>query len=235
MGEFAPSLFLSNYFHLSPYRSGPMGVLHIVINMGTLRQIGSFLEKEFGSIAFLGITLYLSLVVGPLQIPIAKVLNVLSMNTISLFSLYQCGIGFSGVLFGYFMIYLKVTPNQTMTYFGVQLKKWMMPFVQLLVLSFLLSASFIGHLSGIIAGLLYITGIPGCFQRRQQFIKRMEDSTLFECVSSRSDFVCSSQQPILSEINLFPCTNNSPSAGSASGQYSRVGSSTESTRVPMTC
>lgn len=230
--EFAPSLFLSNFFHLSPLTSGPMGVLHIVMNMMTLRQVGSFLEKEFGSIAFLGITLYLSLIVGPLQIPIAKLLNLLTMNSIRLFSLNQCGIGFSGILFGYFMIYLKVTRRETMTYFGVELKKWMMPFVQLLVLSFLLSASFIGHLSGIVSGLVYITGIPGCFQQRQSFIKKMEDSALFECISNRSDFICSSQQPVLSEINLIPCSTRVESA-----QYSRVGTANippSKGRVPRT-
>eukprot|EP01084_Bolivina_argentea_P189875 326428_1 len=136
--EYAPSLFLSNFFHLNPLQSGPMGVFHILFNMMTLWNIGTFLEKEFGSISFVGITLCFVIIVGPLQIPISFMLNSLAMGKIGLFSPYQCGIGFSAILFAYFIVYLKLTPRETMNVYGVQCKKWMMPFVQLLVLSFLL-------------------------------------------------------------------------------------------------
>ena len=90
--KFGSSLFLSNFLHLNPLVSGPMGLFHIVINMMTLSNIGRYLEKEFGSIAFIGITLFFALTVGPMQIPIASVTNGMTEGSIRLLSIYQCGI-----------------------------------------------------------------------------------------------------------------------------------------------
>ena len=120
--EFGASLFLSNFFHLNPLRSGPFGLLHIILNMLTLKHIGTVLEKEFGSIAFLGITLFMVLMVGPIQIPLAVLLNSVSMGNIGIFSLYQCGLGFSGILFAFFMIYLKILPQSERTVYGFKVR-----------------------------------------------------------------------------------------------------------------
>merc|ERR1719309_1146465 len=76
------SMFLSNLFHLNPLQSGPMGVLHILMNMMTLLSIGKYLEIQFGSLPFFGITLFLLLSVGPLQVPLAMMLEAITMGTI---------------------------------------------------------------------------------------------------------------------------------------------------------
>ena len=107
--------------------------------MIALIAVGASLEKEFGSISFMGITLFFTLFVGPLQIPLASFTNFISMGKISLLSIYQCGIGFSGILFGYFIIYLKfIVKNDEMTVYGIKCRKWILPFAQLLILSLLL-------------------------------------------------------------------------------------------------
>ena len=221
--QYFSSLFLSNYFHSNPLQSGPIGIFHILINMMTLVSIGSSLEKEFGSISFIGITVFFSLFIGPIQIPLSLFTNFISMGKISLLSLNQCGIGFSGILFAYFIIYLKfIVKNQEMTMYGIKCKKWYLPFIQLIILSFLLRASFIGHLSGIIMGIIYISGFPPCFQLRHSIIKKIENLNCLNFITNRSDFYISSQQPIITISN------------NASISYSRVANN-EITSVEMTC
>lgn len=235
--KYVSSLFISNYFHLNPMQSGPMGIFHILMNMMTLISVGSSLEKEFGSIAFIGITLFFSLFIGPLQVPLSMFTEFISMGKVSLLSTHQCGIGFSGILFGYFIIYLKfIVKNDEMTVYGVKCRKWILPFAQLLILSFLLSASFIGHLSGIIMGYIYISGFPLCFELRHALIKKIENLNIISFITNRNDFHCASQQPIINQFTLNPCKNNNNSSLTVS--YSRVGNiapNNNGTAVEMTC
>lgn len=189
------SLFLSNLFHLNPWTSGAMGFMHIGMNMMTLVGVGKHLEKQFGSLSFLCFSLLFLCIVGPLQIPIAMILETMTMKSIPLLSTNQCGVGFSAVLFAHFMVYLRIIPNDKVTMFGIQMPKWMLPFVQLLLLSILLHASFVGHLSGIITGLVYVTGLPGCFMQRQVCIRNMENNCCIQGITKRSDFIPAPPSP----------------------------------------
>lgn len=87
------SLFLSNLFHLNPLQSGPMGVLHILMNMMTLLSLGKYIEAEFGSLPFFGVTLFFLLFVGPLQIPLSMALEAITMGSVAMLSTHQCGVG----------------------------------------------------------------------------------------------------------------------------------------------
>ena len=98
------------------------------------------------------------------------------------------------------MVYLAVIPSETVQMCGHQVHKWMVPLFQLLLLSVLLRASFIGHLSGIEMGSLYITGIPGCFMQRQALIKKVEALTCLGCISKRNDY---QSAPSLPRISMF--------------------------------
>ena len=128
-------------------------------------------------------------------------------------------------MFGYFIIYLKVTPNEQINFYGMRVKKWVVPFIQLVVLSFLLQASFIGHLSGIAMGFIYISGCPGCFAQRQKIIKKIENYRFLEFITNRGDFCVAPQQPVISVINWKPCLpslSSLTSSGTTSAAYSRV-------------
>eukprot|EP00485_Elphidium_margaritaceum_P008420 CAMPEP_0202695160 /NCGR_PEP_ID=MMETSP1385-20130828/8828_1 /ASSEMBLY_ACC=CAM_ASM_000861 /TAXON_ID=933848 /ORGANISM="Elphidium margaritaceum" /LENGTH=177 /DNA_ID=CAMNT_0049351135 /DNA_START=382 /DNA_END=915 /DNA_ORIENTATION=- len=160
------------------------------------------------------------------------------MNQIGLFSLHQCGIGFSGILFAYFMVYTKLIPSEEMSVFGIKCRKWMIPFIQLLVLSFLLRASFIGHLSGIIAGYLYIAGVPGFFAQRHLFIKYVEHMNIMQCITNRSDYYASPQQPLINVFNFAPCSSSRSGITSTTElnvSYSRVSPNETNSSKPMTC
>lgn len=168
-----------------------------------LHSTGKVLEQQFGSFIFLCITILFLLIIGPLQIPLAIMFETITMNKIGLLSTNQCGVGYSGVLFAYFMIYLSLIPNQRINFCGYQVKKWVVPFIELIMLSVMLQASFIGHLSGIIVGLLYITGLPGCFQLRQTCMRNIEYIfCIIQCIINRQDYVKMPQHP---KIDKFFC------------------------------
>ena len=95
-------------------------------------------------------------------------------------------------------MYLRIIPNDTVAVFGIEMKKWMMPFVQLLLLSLLLHASFIGHLSGIVIGLIYVTGVPGYFPQRQVFIRSIEKNCCLEWITKRTDYISVPSSPKIS-------------------------------------
>ena len=222
------SLFLSNFLHLTPISSGIMGILHIFFNMKTLINIGRHLETEFGSISFLGITLFFAIFVGPLQIPLAMFTSSISNESIGLLSMNQCGIGFSGILFGYFIIYLKFVVRSQ------EYKIWLIPFVQLIILSVLFRASFIGHLSGIIMGMIYISGFPGCFALRHSLIKKIENWNSIKFLTNRSNFHGSSQQAIISKCSLMPCSRHNNNNINNGISYSQVSNNDENIEMTET-
>ena len=157
------SFILSNYLHFTPLSSGAMGMLHILFNMVTLCQVGAVIEKTMGTIAFLGMTLFFTFFMGFMQIPIAYILHTITMNKISLFSINQCGLGFSGILFAYTVIFMKLSTGDTTIICGQKIPKFIAPFIQLIFLSLFLQASFIGHLAGIVLGFICIVFLFATF------------------------------------------------------------------------
>ena len=111
-----------------------------------------------------------------------------------------------------------------MNFYGMNLKKWVIPFIQLVALSFLLQASFIGHLAGIVMGFIYISGCPGCFEKRQKFIKKVENYRFLEFITNRADFCVAPQKPVIAAINWKPCipSFSLSSSTASSPSYSRV-------------
>ena len=61
--------------------------------MMTLYSVGRYIETQFGSLPFLGLTFFLILFIGPLQIPLAMALEAITQNSISMRSTHQCGVG----------------------------------------------------------------------------------------------------------------------------------------------
>ena len=165
-----------------------------------------------GSVAFMGVTLIFTILIGFIQIPLTYALYFISFGKIGLFSIYQCGIGFSGILFSYFIISIKLSRGNSMNFYGYNIPKWLYPFIQLIILSVLFHASFVGHLSGIILGLLWVIGCPGCFKSRHNLIKYIESLSILKCITNRNDFYASSQQPIINSFNLNFLSNNALSS-----------------------
>lgn len=141
-------LILSSFVHIND--------LHVLYNMTSFLYKGVTLESALGSEYFLALIFYLSITAHALYILIAIVCHRLGITSALM---DRCVVGFSGVIFG-----LKVVINSDQRYadratriFGISIPGGGAPWTELLLASALMpNVSFLGHLTGIFAGLIYV-------------------------------------------------------------------------------
>eukprot|EP01031_Cornospumella_fuschlensis_P044978 gene44978-55018_t len=125
--------------------------------MMSLIALGGLLESGYGSVRFLYITLLALVLTGVIAIAFLYLCAIV----ISPEYLFTNAVGYSGVLFSYALIesfHAADTMRSVMGMFSVPTKIY--PFVLLLLLQFILpNISFSGHLSGILAGIVIISGL----------------------------------------------------------------------------
>lgn len=141
-------LILSSFVHSND--------LHVLYNMTSFLYKGVTLESALGSEYFLALIVYLSITAHTLYVLIALGARHLGITS-SLMN--RCVVGFSGVIFG-----LKVVINSDQRYadravriFGISIPGGGAPWAELFLASALMpNVSFLGHLTGILAGLIYV-------------------------------------------------------------------------------
>lgn len=140
-------LLLSSFIHLSD--------IHVLFNSMSFLYKGVTLEAVFGSYYFLALIVYLSIAAHALYVAIAVIASHLGEGRL----MHNCVAGFSGVIFGLKVI-LNANPQygQTATrIFGLPFPGGVAPWTELFIVSALMpNSSFLGHLCGILAGLLYV-------------------------------------------------------------------------------
>lgn len=143
-------LFLSSFVHLND--------IHLLWNMSSFLYKGCAVETVIGSAAFGALVIYLSVCAHAMYVAIAYVCQSAGL-AIGNRLMGSCVAGFSGVIFG-----LKVILNSSDVYrdrattiFGMSVPGRAAPWSELILASVLEPrASFLGHLTGIFAGLLYV-------------------------------------------------------------------------------
>ena len=131
--------------------------LHLYYNMVSFAWKGIRLEKRFGSFGFL---MLLVLLTGLTGVIYAGLCIAVAEHFKDSSFINQCAVGFSGVLFA-----LKVLANEGDGDFGLfSVPRQMAIWAELIIIQILVpNASFIGHLSGIIAGITVSQIIPTLF------------------------------------------------------------------------
>lgn len=141
-------LFLSSIIHADD--------MHLYYNMTSLCWKGINLELSMGSQAFLVLVIY-SLVASHSLIVLASyVLTVIFKMDASMTGYHSCAVGFSAVLFSlkYVLNYRSPTHSNIM---GISVPTKYAAWLELVTISMMNpSASFMGHLCGIFAGVLYV-------------------------------------------------------------------------------
>jgi membrane associated rhomboid family serine protease len=141
----------STFSHLS--------ILHILLNMVSLWLMW-YMEDELGSIAYLLYTAVLVLGCQACMVVGGFMLERWKPSWLSLTN----GAGYSGVLFGWMMLYAMRDPLGSTSIFGLPIPSLVLPFVYLFGTQLLIrNVSFIGHLSGIVIGLLISVGLVRWF------------------------------------------------------------------------
>ena len=142
-------MFTSEFTHGNP--------AHILMNMSGLLVFGAEVEKTYGTSFYFVIHIMLMLV--------SIIMSMLFYGTMAYLvpisyrggpqNFYQCGVGYSNILFGIAMIFSFVGDPST-NFFGLcRIDKKYIPWFYMLMIYFTIpDSSFMGHFCGLLAGLL---------------------------------------------------------------------------------
>ena len=153
--------------------------MHLYYNMISFFSKSRELEPRFGARNYACLLLALSITTNIVYIGI----NVLLAKYIAYHYMYHCAVGFSGVIFALKVILSHFTPNVRSNVMGLfQVPIAYASWLELVLISFLVpNASFVGHLSGILVGIIFIWGYNTFVLRRNYFYGQPER------VGTRSD------------------------------------------------
>ena len=129
------------------------GILHILMNMLSFTQLGITFESKVGTLSFFFHIIVFSIVQGLIHILIAFVMKIGGDQS----AWYGHALGFSGVLFALMIVDISLSGGENRSVLGLLLvPSWVYPWIMLFLMSLLIqNASFLGHLSGMVAGYLY--------------------------------------------------------------------------------
>ena len=140
-------MFTSVLFHGS--------VLHLAFNMMAFVPMASSLERLLGTVQFTYILVLFTLLASIFHVGLAFI-----GGTLGYPSMHECAIGFSGVIFGVIVVdtHLSSVAQRSIFGFFTVPSQWY-PLSLLIFLQVLMpSVSFVGHLSGLLAGATYVRG-----------------------------------------------------------------------------
>ncbi len=138
--------------------------LHLYYNMASLLWKGSILEPFMGSVAFTALILELLVFSGLIYVGIAS-FAVAQGLWFGQRAFNSCAVGFSGVLFGLKVVLNAQSPGWT-SIAGFSLPTKYAAWAELVLISIITpNTSFLGHLAGILAGLLHVYVITKVVER----------------------------------------------------------------------
>ncbi|KAG7154505.1 Rhomboid-related protein 4-like [Homarus americanus] len=141
-------LFLSAIEHADDF--------HLYYNMASLILKGRTLEKRYGSVKFLILLVVFTIATNLTYVGLVW----LASELLESYSyMKQCAIGFSGVLFALKVLTTHYEGTDTRYVHGIIVPAKYAVWAELVVIQILVPrASFIGHLAGILVGLVYVMG-----------------------------------------------------------------------------
>ncbi len=148
--------------------------MHLYYNMISLIWKGRKLERRFGPVRFALILLLFSIISTSLTVALAFLASEV-MEDASYMS--QCAAGFSGVLFALKVLvsHYDSDSNYTRVLFLTVPTKAAFWFELVLIQILVPNVSFVGHLAGILTGLLFV---KGPLKHLVKFISRLVESTI---------------------------------------------------------
>jgi len=161
-------LFLPAWFHVN--------LIHLFLNMMTFLPMGRSLERIHGSLHFLYIILMFDLLSNIIHTGIAW----FASGVAGYYAFMgECAVGFSGVIFSLLVLNTaQQSPQDTRSIFGFfTVPAKLYPWILLILLQIIMPGiSFLGHLSGIFVGYLYILGFLNWFLPSSSFMNSVESS-----------------------------------------------------------
>jgi len=192
--------------------------IHLYYNMLSFTWKGIQLEPRLGSERFLLLIVYSIFSAHTLFVLIAWSLDALGVEE-EVSGMYTCAVGFSAVLFSLKYILNQMTSSDTSNgsiptsrVYGMEVSLKYACWVELVVISLITpNASFIGHLSGILAGMIYLK-CTSYFNQVSNTGTRYTYTSAFLGRSSSTSQVSSNDIPIQEDEDLLYCEEDNQDA-----------------------
>ncbi|KAJ9574519.1 hypothetical protein L9F63_008313, partial [Diploptera punctata] len=127
--------------------------MHLYYNMISFLVKGRSLERRYGSTNFAFLLVMISALTSAMYVGLGAGLAKFLQDD---YYMMSCAIGFSGVIFALKVLTSSEQPNGSEYIAGMWIPKKYAAWVELLIIHLLVpNASFMGHLAGILAGLVY--------------------------------------------------------------------------------
>ncbi|CAM9436154.1 unnamed protein product [Pylaiella littoralis] len=152
-------IYLGEYYRIITAALLHSGLMHIVFNMMSFLSIGSGLEMACGSLSLLFTILWSMVLAGVIHCGAEWAMTVWITHNMQYVN--QASVGFSGVIFTLALLESYRSTQPTRSVFGmIQVPTRIYPWVLLVLLSvFMPGISFMGHLSGILVGVMHVYGL----------------------------------------------------------------------------
>jgi membrane associated rhomboid family serine protease len=176
-------LLTSAFFH--------NGIIHIIMNMMSLYQLGVSFERTVGTFSYFIHVIVFGLVSSILYLFIAWFMKFGGRPE----TYYGSAVGFSGILFSLMVIDNSVSGGSRRSVLGLFLVPAdIYPWIMLLLMSLLMpNVSLVGHASGLIVGYLYLMNIIKWMSPSPEFCARAERK-VFCCFINCSGYISADSQ-----------------------------------------
>ncbi len=156
-GQGLNRLFLSSIIHVDD--------MHLYYNMLSLCWKGIHLESSIGSVAYLQLVVFSLLVSHSLMVLVPWTLDIMGVDPL-ISGFHSCAVGFSAVLFSLKYVWNAQSHSQTSNVMGIPVPTRYAAWLELVLISLISpNVSFVGHLCGILAGMLYLHGYASIVRR----------------------------------------------------------------------
>mmetsp|Transcript_1908 Transcript_1908/g.2608 ORF Transcript_1908/g.2608 Transcript_1908/m.2608 type:complete len:299 (+) Transcript_1908:238-1134(+) len=180
-------MYLHEYFRLWSSAFLHAGLMHIAMNMMSMAGIGMPLEYSIGSLTLLFLIIWSVFLSGSLYCLISWVAWQVTGDSSWMF---QNAVGFSGVLFTLAVVESYKSTVPTRSIFGiVSVPTRVYPWVLMLALQIMVpQISFLGHLSGLLIGILYSYNCLFFVMPSTVFTQEMENWRIFQSLVALPSF-----------------------------------------------
>jgi len=194
----APIIYGGEYYRILSSAFVHGGFFHILMNMMSLMQLGPGLELKFGTLSFASMTLWAIVVAGSLYVSISWFCGTMSGDPAWM---VHSGVGYSGVLFVYATLESYHTTVQSRSVFGFfSVPARVYPWILLVLLSVVLPGiSFLGHLCGILTGMLFITGALQLCMPAPLFLRHAEEYACLRWLTRMDTFSRTADKPFTAD------------------------------------
>ena len=172
-----------------------VNLMHIGMNMVSMYSLGSSLEMQYGSLAFLFMSMWAVLLIGIIYVSLSWIGTTLMGDESWM---YMSAVGYSGVLFCYAILESFHTSASTRSLCGIfDVPARMYPFILLIAISLLMPGiSFLGHVSGVCFGLLLVYGPAIALLPFQGMLDHLEGNA-FAAVTKSNSYCRVTESPLL--------------------------------------